>query len=413
MERMRAEEWKRLDVLKRVAGGELTRGQAGQVLGLTKRQVRRLLRAYEARGRQSLAHGNAGREPANRTPERVRERVLTLRKGKYEGFNDQHFTEKLEGEGLAVSRSSVRRWLREAGIGPVKRRRPTRHRRRRDRKAQSGLMVLWDGSRHEWLEDRGPVLCLIGAIDDATGDVLPGAHFLEQECAAGYLATLRAIVREKGVPLSAYMDRHSSLARNDGHWTLEEELRGEQDPTQVGRALQALGVEMIFALSPQAKGRVERLWGTLQDRLVSELRLAGVSTCAEANAVLARYVPEHNARFAIAAADSTPAWRPVRGDIERMCSFGYASIVQNDNTVRLGGRVIDIPPGPQRRSYAKAQVEVRQLLDGSWRVYHRDRLIAVADPSRPEELRAIKRTKKTQGRGRLIPEKGQWLSVMT
>ena len=131
------------------------------------------------------------------------------------------------------------------------------------------MMLLWDGSRHDWLEGRGPYLCLVGAIDDATGALLPGAHFVDQECSAAYLRVLLAIVREHGAPWSAYMDQHSALKRNDPHWTHAEELRGEQDPTQVGRALKALEVEAIYALSPQAKGRVERLWGTLQDRLAS------------------------------------------------------------------------------------------------------------------------------------------------
>src|SRR5262249_41287234 len=149
--------------------------------------------------------------------------------------------------------------------------------------------------------------------------------------------------------------------------------------------------EVIFALSPQAKGRVERLWGTLQDRLVSELRLAGAKTAKEANTVLERMRPEHNRRFAVAPADAAALWRPVRRlDLDRICSFGYAATVFNDNTVRLGGTVIDIPPGPGGRSYAKADVEVRQLLDGSWRIYLGDALIATAPTTSLGELRARK-----------------------
>jgi hypothetical protein len=234
---------------------------------------------------------------------------------------------------------------------------------------------------------------LIGAVDDASGELLPGAHFVEQECAAGYLTVLKAIAEQKGLAWSAYMDRHGSLKRNDAYWTLEEELRGEQAPTQVGRALKALEIEVIYALSPQAKGRIERLWGTLQDRLVSELRLAKASTAAQANSVLDRFLPEHNARFALSPTDSTSAWRCVRRgtDLERVCSFYYEATVLNDNTVRLGGSiVIDIPPGPRKRSYAGVRVEVRQLLDGSWRVYTDTALIATAAPSATGELRAFK-----------------------
>jgi len=394
---MSLRQWKRLDAVERIGRGTLTVREAAAVLGLCERQVRRLRRAVRERGACGVVHGNTGRASPRRIAERVREHLVELRRKKYAGFNDQHFTEKLcEIEGLRISRASVQRLLRAAGIGPPRRRRAPKHRRRRERKPQAGLMMLWDGSRHEWLEDRGPMLCLMGAIDDATGELLPGAHFVEQECAAGYLRVLQAIAQEKGLPFSAYMDRHGSLKRNDEHWTLEEELRGVQDPTQVGRALQALEIEVIYALSPQAKGRVERLWGTLQDRLVSELRLAGATTRERANAVLQAFRPEHNRRFAIAPADGTPAWRPVRRgtDLARICSFHYEATVLPDNTVRLAGRVIDIPPGPRKRSYAGARIEVRQLLDGSWRVYLGADLIATHAATTTAELRTVPRRRR-------------------
>lgn len=212
MESMSKRQWKRLDAVERVGWGTLTVGEAAEVLGLSKRQVRRLRRAVERRGAKGVGHGNAGRAPAHRLEEEVRDQIVELRrKKKYTGFNDQHFTEKLrEVEGVKISRASVQRLLRGAGIGPPRRRRAPKHRRRRDRKPQAGLMILWDGSRHEWLEERGPMLCLMGAIDDATGELLPGAHFVEQECAAGYLRVLKAIAEEKGLPYSAYMDRHAA-----------------------------------------------------------------------------------------------------------------------------------------------------------------------------------------------------------
>lgn len=394
---MSQRQWKRLDVLERVQQKQLTNNEAAQVVGITGRHLRRLRRAFEKEGRKAVVHGNTARRPANRVAESVRAQVLKLWR-KYAGFNDTHFTEKLvEVEGVQISRRSVARILREAGIGAARRRRRgPKHRQRRERKPQAGLMILWDGSRHEWLEGRGPLLCLMAAVDDATGELLPGGHFVDQECAAGYLRVLLAICREKGIPHSGYMDRHGALHRNDDHWTLEEELRGEQDPTHVGKALAALDVEAIFALSPQAKGRVERLWGTLQDRLVSELRLAGARTAEEANAVLARFRPDYNTKFARAPLEAEPAWRKVRKgvDLDRICSFYYEATVQNDNTVRLQGTIIDIPPGPAGRGYARAKVEVRQLLDGSWRVYYCDELIASAAPTSVGELRAKKRRKR-------------------
>ena len=401
---MSEKQWKRLDAVKRVKGGLLTAAVAAVMLGLSERHVYNLCRAVAERGARGVVHGNTGCAPPNQLGEEVRKRILKLMRGKYAGFNDQHFTEKLnEVEKVDVSRATVQRLLRAAGIGAARGRRPPKHRRRRDRKPQAGLMILWDGSRHDWLEGRGPTLCLMGAIDDATSELLPGAHFVDQECAEGYLRVLLAIAQEKGIPWSAYMDRHSSLKRNDNFWTLEEELRGKQDPTQVMRALESLDIQSIYALSPQAKGRVERLWGTLQDRLTSELRLVKARTAEEANAVLSKHLPEHNRRFAVAPQDAQPAWRPVRGlDLERICSFRYEATVSNDNAVRLAGApVIDIPPSRRRKSFAKARVEVRQLLDGSWRVYLGDELIAIAAATAaPGELRPLKGNKKRSAAAR-------------
>jgi hypothetical protein len=254
-------------------------------------------------------------------------------------------------------------------------------------------MLLWDGSRHDWLEGRGPLMCLMGAVDDATGEVMPGAHFLGQESTAGYLRVLKAVCEERGIPLSVYMDQHGSLQRNDGNWTLEEELAGKQKPTQVGQAMEELGIEMIYALSPQAKGRVERLWGVLQDRLVSELRLAKATTREAAQAVLEKYLPEYNRRFAVTAREAPSAFREVRAgvDLNRVCAFRYEAVVANDNAVRICGEVIDIPPGPGGRSYAKARVDVRQFLDGLWVISQGGELLAEKQSTQEGELRAGRR----------------------
>jgi hypothetical protein len=248
-------------------------------------------------------------------------------------------------------------------------------------------MILWDGSRHDWLEGRGPYLCLMAAIDDATGELLPGAHFVQQECTLGYLRVLRELVAAKGVPLVAYMDRHGTLKRNDNKWSREEQLAGRREPTQVKRALDDLGIRVLYALSPQAKGRVERLWGTLQDRLVSELRLEEASTVAEANAVLETYRPAHNKRFAIPAQDANQAWRPRPGRdaLDSLCALQYSRVVANNNTVRIGGHVIDIPYKPRGRSYAKAYVIVRHLLDGRYQVFYGGELVAEAAGAPPTE----------------------------
>jgi transposase len=377
--RMSIGQWRKLDVVERIERGTLTIAEGAQVLGLSRRQMQRVRSKVKEVGPAGVTHGNAGRAPKHKTPELVADRVVGMWRDKYTGFNDRHFTEKLEAEeGLVLSRSTVRRVLRVAGIGPARSRRPPKHRRRRDRRPQAGQMILWDGSRHDWLERRGPRLCLIGAIDDATGELLPGAHFVEQECTLGYLRVLREIVKHKGVPLSAYMDRHSSLKRNDSNWTLEEQLAGRQEPTQVKRALDDLGIQAIYALSPQAKGRVERLWGTLQDRLVSELRLAKATTIEQANRVLVAYIPEHNRRFAIEPADATAAWRSCPPGLtpEEICALQYARVVGNNNSIKVGKQIIDIRQNPSRGTYAKASVIVRHLLDGGYRVYLGNQLIA-------------------------------------
>lgn len=392
-------QWRKLDVVERVERGELTVSEGAQVLGLSRRQVQRLRKKVGVLGARGVVHGNIGRAPKHKTAALVGERVVELWREKYAGFNDQHFTEKLnEVEGLELSRQTVRRLLRKAGIGSARKRRPAKHRRRRDRRPQAGQMILWDGSHHDWLEGRGPRLCLMAAIDDATGELLPGAHFVEQECSAGYLRVLRDILAMKGVPLSAYMDRHGTLKRNDKHWTREEQLAGRQDPTHVRRALDDLGVQVLYALSPQAKGRVERLWGTLQDRLVSELRLADARSAIVANRVLLRYRLQHNARFAVPPGDSNSAWRPLpRGlDADELSAFQYLRVVLNDNTVRIGKKTIDIKKQPSRATFARATVLVRHLLVGGFRVYYQGEFIAGANspgatgplaPPQPESAR--------------------------
>ncbi len=388
---MSLKQWRTLDIVGRIERGELTVAEAAQLLNLSRRQMQRVRGRVRREGQAGVVHGNAGRAPKLKTAQLIRDRVVTLRREVYKGFNDQHFTEKLvEIEGLTVSRASVRRILRAAGIGAERGRRPTKHRRRRDRRPQSGQMILWDGSRHAWLEERGPRLCLMGAIDDATGEVMPGAHFVDQEGTVGYLRVLRAIVKTKGVPLSAYMDRHGALQRNDKNWSLEEQLAGRRQPTHVKRALDELGIQAIYALSPQAKGRVERLWGTLQDRLVSELRLADARTAGQANRVLEKYRLDHNARFAIAAVDAHQAWRPCPAPdtADALCALQYVRRVANNNTVRIGNQTIDIRRQKGgRATYAKVWVTVRHLLDGRYRVFCGGDVIAEAKgapPTAPE-----------------------------
>lgn len=258
-------------------------------------------------------------------------------------------------------------------------------------------MLQIDGSNHNWLEERGPHLTLIGAIDDATGEV-PYAKFRDQEDAQGYFLLLEGVALKYGLPLSLYSDRHGIFVVNQKKpLSIEEELRGETQLTQFGRALKELEIEAICALSPQAKGRVERLWGTFQDRLVSELRLAGANTAAEANEVLEGFLPSYNKRFAIEPKEKESAYRRLVSGIklsEVLC-FKYERRVANDNTVQLGERIIQIPPGPGRRSYAKARVIVHEGMDGSLGVYYQGQRIAC---ERSVEESPVLRVKKRMAR---------------
>ena len=377
--RVSQRELQRVHVVRLTLEGRETVGRGAKLLGISTRQMKRLRRKMRAGGMGGLLHGNRGRSPWNRTVSEVVRRVIQLAQGRYQGLNDTHLTEKLnEEEKIESSRSAICGILRRAGIPAVRRRRPKRHYKRRERKAQQGALLLWDGSPHRWVGAEGPEWSLMAVMDDATGEFLYGV-FAKEEDAQSYLILLKQIVLEKGMPLAIYMDRHGIFRRNDDHWTVEEQLAGEQRLTQVGQALRALSIEAIFALSPQAKGRIERLLGTLQDRLVSELRLAGIRTQREATAFLNEpFKTDFNRRFAKSPREIQSAWRPLpkKLDVDRICSFRYDAVVGNDNAVRLGGGVIlDIPAGPHRRGYAKARVEVRQLLDGRWRVYHKEQLL--------------------------------------
>jgi hypothetical protein len=275
-----------------------------------------------------------------------------------------------------------------------RRRRPPRHRSRRPRRPQAGLLLQLDGSPFAWFGPTQPVCSLLAAIDDATGAVLGGC-FRAEEDAAGYLGLLRTLGQTVGLPAAVYTDGHGIFVRNDSHWTVAEELAGAQEPPQVGRALQALGIHHVVAESPQAKGRIERLWETLQDRLVAELRLAGITTPPAGDAFLARtFLPAFNRQFAVPPAVAASAYRPVpRGvDLDRVCAFHYARRVAADNTVRVEEVTLQLAPGPGRRSYARALADVIQCLDGSWRVYVAERLVATTPaPPDPGQLRARKR----------------------
>ena len=355
---------------------QITNAEGAAALGLSIRQFRRLRADYRASGVEGLLHGNRGRSSPRRLSEETRKQVLDLMMGKYLGFNDSHLAEKLRNvEKLALSREMVRRIRIEAKLPSKRKRRSPKHHHRRQRKAREGAMVLIDGSRHDWLEGRGPMFTLVGAIDDATGRVL-ALIVREQEDLHGYMALLEAVVSGHGVPLAFFGDRFGALVRNDDHWTLQEQLDGRQQPTAFGQLLEKLGTAFIPARSPQAKGRIERLWETLQDRLVSEMRLLGLATLQQVVDHLPRFIPEHNTRFAKPAAQSEPAWRPAPRALEDLLGCSYQRKVARDNTVSIRGRWIQLPARAHGRSWQNCSVEVRECLNGSALVQHRGVVVA-------------------------------------
>lgn len=365
---------RRLGQVEAARRGETTNRKAARVLGISVRQFIRLKQQVGEQGARGLLHGNRGRPSARRLEERTRQRVEALLQHPEVRLNDCHVVDLLAGEGVSVSDDSVRRLRIALGLKPVHARRPSLHHRRRERKERAGDMVLIDGSEHEWLGAQRPRLTLIGTIDDATGHVLT-LTFRPSEDLHGYAVVLRDLLRRYGVPGILYGDRTGIAVRNDRHWTREEELEGRQLPPQFGQMLEELGIRYIAAGSPQAKGRIERLWRTLQDRLLKELALAGITTMAEAEAYLLGFIERFNRRFGCTPRAAKPSWQKPPRHFERMLACRYSRVVRRDNVVTLPDCTLQLPPGPHRRSHQGRRVEVRELLDGRILVIYRGEVL--------------------------------------
>ena len=364
-------------VLEQVAQQALNLKEAAVIMGVSYRQAKRIQKRWRLEGLKGLSHGNRGRSAGHSISPDMAAEILSLHESRYADFNDSHFVEMLaEHENISISREKVRQLLRAAGRPPKRKRRVKKHHARRPRKNRAGIMMQWDGSPHRWFGPDSHPCCLMSAIDDATSKLL-GALFVSAESSVSYLRLLDMVIRRHGAPLSVYQDRHGALVRTDGHWSVEEQLQGKQYPTHVGRVLEDFGIEAISAHSPQAKGRVERGFGVMQDRLIAELGLHGITEMEEANQWLEEYyIPRHNKRFGKQAEKPGSAFVKVyqRERYEKI-SFAYEAVVSNDNCVRLGGLMIDVPPGGNRRGYAKAKVLVKQHLDGRWTVRWKDQTI--------------------------------------
>ena len=309
--------------------------------------------------------------------------MVHLARTRYSGANHTHLSELLdEREGIDIGRTTLRRILVNAGLKSPQRRRPPKHRVRRQRMPRQGMMIQMDGSHHPWLGDQVPPFTLLIAVDDATG-MVAHALFCEKEEAYTYFLLIQDLLQSVGIPIALYVDRHGVFRHTPGSG-----LPGTA--TQFSRAMDELGIQMIFALSPQAKGRVERAAGTFQDRLVTELRLAGASSIREANGVLERFLPRYNRRFRVPPQCSESAYRPLGSDLslEQVLCFKHRRKVARDNTVKFQLHTLQLLPEPERPSYAGAVVEVLEGLDGRLRVRHEGRIINAREaPPSPAFLR--------------------------
>ena len=391
----------RVEAVQALMDSRLTVPQAAHVLGLSERQVWRLLTRARDDGLAGLLHAGRGRAPVNKSDARLWQRVLKLAGEKYRGVNDRHLQELLAREhSIEVGRESLRKQLRAAGLEPKRSRRQRKYRSRRERRVAAGMLLQIDASPHDWLEGRGSRLTLVGVIDDATNHAW--VRFAEAETTWAYLRLMREVALSQGLPLSLYSDRHDIFhARREP--TLAEQLANQRPRTQFGRAMEELGVSIIKAYSPQAKGRIERLWGVLQDRLVVELRLAGAATLTEANRLLDRYLPGHNRRFAVAPREQVAVWRqaPDARTLDRTLCLKEQRVVGRDHGVSFEGLQLQVPPSRKFFSLAGRRVVVLQLRDQSIELHYGGEAVARFSHEQLKALAKRQRRAKSQPNARV------------
>jgi len=357
--RMKRSEIKKLQVIEQVLGKGLKQIEAAEVLRLSSRQVRRLVVRVREGGAQGIIHGLRGRESRRKIADRIRLNILRIYRLRYEGFGATLASEMLlDRNGIRISKETLRKWLIDEGLWQVRSAGRPRHLRWRERKAHRGEMVQVDGSHHDWLEGRGPRLVLMAWIDDATNRT--HARFYEYEGTVPALDSLKRYIKLYGIPSSVYLDRHTTYKSN-GKETIEDQLNDRKPRSQFEVACDKLGIQVIHANSPQAKGRVERLFKTLQDRLVKELRLAGAKTIEEANVVLEKFLVRHNARFVVPARESGNMHRSWTDemDMEDIFAIHTPHVMRNDNTVVHQGQWFQILTNTRAK-----EVVLRHALNG-------------------------------------------------
>jgi hypothetical protein len=399
---MKASELARLHVIKKVISGELKQVEASEVLALSARQVRRLVRRVEREGDRGVIHQSRGRASNRAYPDKLKRKVIVLYEKKYWDFGPTLFTEKLwEREGIEVGPQTIRNWLIEAGAWD-RVRSSRRHRRWRERKRYFGEMIQVDGSHHDWLEGRGPELVLMAYIDDATNRVM--ARFYDYEGTLPAMDSFRGYIRRYGVPMSLYLDKHTTY-KSTAKPTIDDRLAGRRPQSQFERAMRELGVQVIHAHSPQAKGRVERLFRTFQDRLVKEMRLEGIGSRDEANRFLGKYLAVHNRWYSRTALGDVHRPVPEGVDLSRVLSIRARRALRNDGTIVYNKASYQV-----LESIRPRYVFVEERLDGRLYVTHRGeslryRKLTTAPAKAPAKKRA---PRKGNPKGHPPPKDHPW-----
>jgi transposase len=375
---VRQKELKRLHVIHKVIEGTLAQKDAVDLIALTERQIRRIVKRIQEEGDGGIRHKSRGKPSLRKLP--FKQRIVELYREHYPDFGPTLFTEKLkEREGITVSRETVRTWLLEDGLWKKHRRRKT-HRQWRERKDHVGEMLQMDGSHHDWFEGRGPKCVLMGYIDDATGRVY--GRFYDYEGTIPAMDSFKRYVTKYGLPMSVYLDRHTTYKS----WARRDEFHETEPMSQFGRALQELNVRKLHAYSPQAKGRIERLFHTFQDRLVKEMRLKGVNTKAEGNRFLSSYLPVYNTRFSVTPKKEEDLHRTLDVDLDTVLCIKTERALKNDNTIQYNKTLYQIEDAIRAKT-----VTVEEHIDGSMKIRHKGTAVAfhtiVARPVKPEKER--------------------------
>jgi transposase len=376
----------RIEIIQAVKDGKLDIQDAAKLLALSLRQLYRLLAKTQDSNITAVLHGNKGRSPSNKISESVWEQVLSLVKQRYAGINDLHLQEILKrNHGLNLGREALRKRLRQAGLAPKRRHRNKKYHRRRERKPAFGMLLQIDASDHDWLEGRARRLTLVGARDDATNYCW--CRFEDEETTWAYIRLMRQILLSHGLPLSLYSDKHM-IFHSPRQATVIEQLNNQRPLTQFGRAMKELGINIIKAHSPQAKGRIERLWEFFQDRLVVEMRLGGITTMQEANEFLPGFLKDINRRYSVEPQQAESVFRqaPRARELDRVLCMKETRVVNSDHTISYEGMTLQIPRVSKYASIARQRVEVLQLKDKSVEVVYKSQVVLRLTDSQIERL---------------------------